>query len=172
MKYPKFILLIITILIATQIFSNKDFTLIQTLTTNLGYIGAFILGIMYVYSFTAAPATSLLLILATQQNILLTGLIAGLGSLTGDLIIFKLIRHSFDDEIQKLKKKKWIKKIKLPNFITILIAYVIIAAPLPDEIGVTLLAAHKKISTEVFSIFAYLLNTAGIFVVLIIGRLI
>ncbi len=91
------------------------------------------------------------------------------------LIIFKFIRYSFADEIEKLSKEKAIKHFnnKIPNllkkyFIPILACF-IIASPLPDEIGVSLLAASQSISTNFFSILSYVLNTAGIFVILLIG---
>lgn len=60
----------------------------------------------FTYGFTAAPATAILLILAREQNIVLAGFIAGFGALIGDAIIFKLIRHSFADEVEKLSKEK------------------------------------------------------------------
>ena len=50
-----------------------------------------------------------------------------------------------------------------------MVAGFIIASPLPDEIGVTMIAASKSISAKVFSVISYVLNTAGIFVILMIG---
>jgi len=48
----------------------------------------------------------------------------------------------------------------------------VIASPLPDEIGVSLLAGTTKISTRTFAILSYFLNTAGIFIVLLAGKVI
>ena len=177
-KYPKFLLLILTFIIAYVIFSGRSFLLVHDFLLSLGYFGTFLAGIMFVYGFTSAPATAILLILAKEQNILLAGFIAGFGALIGDLLIFKFIRHSFADEIEKLSKERLFNHVnnKLPimlkkYFIPVLAGF-IIASPLPDEIGVSLLAGSTTISTRIFSIVSYILNTAGIFIILMIGTVI
>ena len=174
-KYPKFLLLFITFLIAYLLFSGRTDTKFHVFIVSLGYFGTFLVGMLFSYGFTAAPATAILLVLGKEQNIIAAGLIAGLGALLADWAIFKLIRHSFKDEIEKLSNERTIrimhehipsfaKKYLLPVF-----AGFIIASPLPDEIGVTLLAIHRQISAGAFSLISYTLNTAGIFVILKIG---
>lgn len=175
-KYPKFLLLIFTIVIAFLLFRGKNFTLIQNFLHALGIFGGFFTGILFVYSFTAAPASAVFLILAKQQNIFLLGITGGIGALCGDLVIFYFIRHSFGDEIELLAKEKfivWINK-KIPKFIRYYVVPVlggiVIASPLPDEIGIALLAS-SKMSPRVFSMLSLFLNTAGIFVILCIGNI-
>ena len=103
-------------------------------------------------------------------------MIAGFGALIADLVIFKFIRSSFKEEVDKLSQEKIVQNINnhVPNslkrYLLPVFAGFIIASPLPDEIGVTLLAAVKPISIKIFSILSYVLNTAGIFVILIIGN--
>jgi uncharacterized membrane protein YdjX (TVP38/TMEM64 family) len=175
LRYPKFILLALTFVIAYLILEISDLTELRNFVASLGYFGAFISGIMYSYSFTAAPATAILLILAANKNIILTGIVAGIGALLADIIIFRFIRHSFADEIERLSKESFFKKIaqRLPRavdkYIVPVIAGIIIASPLPDEIGVSMLASCRIISVRIFMLLSYVLNTAGIFVVLIIG---
>ena len=134
------------------------------------------------YGFTAAPATSVLLIIAKEQNIFLSALIAGLGALVGDLILFKFIKYSFSfaEEIKEIKHEKVYVYLsgkingKMPSlfkkYLAVVFAGFLIASPLPDEVGVSLLAFSNKISTKIFSVLAYSLNTIGIFVVLLIGK--
>ncbi|MFA4834313.1 MAG: hypothetical protein WC619_05795 [Patescibacteria group bacterium] len=174
-KYPKLLFLIFTFVAAYLMFIGRDFSPLHTFLLSLGYFGTFLAGIFFTYGFTAAPATAILLILAKEQNILFAGFIAGFGALIGDLIIFKFIRYSFADEIKKLSKEKAIHYLnnKTPNllkkyFVPILAGF-IIASPLPDEIGVSLLATSQSISTKSFSILCYILNTTGIFIILLIG---
>ena len=177
-KYPKLLLLLLTFVIAYILFSGKTYLPFYNFLKTLNYLGVFLAGVFFAYSFTAAPATAILLILAKEQNILLTGFIAGFGALLGDLVIFRFIRHSFADEIKKLSKEKTLNSInnKFPNvlkkYLIPVLACFIIASPLPDEIGVSLLATSRFISTKIFSIISYTLNTAGIFIILIIGNLI
>ena len=101
-KYPKFLLFFITVMLSYIIFSNGASLPLKTSIISLGYIGTFIAGVFFAYSYTAAPATALFLILAKEQNILISGLVGGLGALVGDLVIFSFVSMSFKDEIRRL----------------------------------------------------------------------
>lgn len=175
-KYPKLFLLLITFLMAYGILAGQDFLPFHEFLLRLGYLGIFLAGILFAYGFTAAPATALLVVLSAEQNILLAGGIAGLGALVGDLVIFKWIRDSFGDEVQKLSREKEVRRMnkKLPHvlkrYLIPVLAGFIIASPLPDEIGVSLLAVSQTISPRLFSVISYVLNTAGIIVILLISR--
>ncbi|MBS3096182.1 hypothetical protein J4480_01970 [Candidatus Woesearchaeota archaeon] len=176
-KYPKFLLLFITFLIAYLMFYGKDYAPFRDFIAGLGYSGTFVAGIMFAYGFTAAPATAVFLILAQHQNIYLASLIGGLGALISDLFIFSFIRLSFVNEIRKLSKEKIVRYFngrlpgRLKEYLLPVVAGFIIASPLPDEIGVAMLAASKVISTKIFSVVSYALNTIGIFAVLFIGKI-
>jgi len=175
-KYPKFLLLFISFIFAYLLFYGNTYKPLHDFIVSMGYMGTFMAGIMFAYGFTAAPATAIFLILAQEQNILIAGLIGGLGALISDLLIFSFIRQSFSSEIKKLSREKIVRYLgsKTPNLLkkyaAPVLAGFIIASPLPDEIGVTMLAASKIIPLKVFSAVSYLLNTAGIYLILIIGR--
>ncbi|MDD5146103.1 MAG: hypothetical protein PHF44_04655 [Candidatus Pacebacteria bacterium] len=175
-KYPKFLLLFLTILLAYFIFKERNFIPIHDFFVSVGHFGSFLTGILFAYGFTAAPATAILFILAKEQNIILTGLIAGLGTVLADFIIFKLIKNSFSDEVEKLSEEKIIKKVFnfLPKvfkkYLLPVAASLIILSPLPDEIGICLLVASKRISFGKFAVISYVLNVIGIFLVLLIGK--
>lgn len=175
-KYPKFIFLFVTIIFAYILFYNRELSSLHFLFINLGYLGTFFAGILFVYGFTAAPATAILLISSQNQNILLACLTAGLGALLGDLVIFNFIRLTFSDEINKITEEKifiWLH-LKTPNLIKKyfipVFSGILIASPLPDEIGVSLIASNFNISLKSFSIIAFLLNAFGIFIILFIGK--
>ena len=175
-KYPKLLFLICTFIVAYFMFIGRDFLPFHNFLLSLGYLGTFLAGVFFTYGFTAAPATAMLLILSNEQNIFFAGFIAGFGALVGDLIIFKFIRYSFANEIEKISQEKAINYLnnKIPtllkkHFVSILAGF-IIASPLPDEIGVSLLATSRSISTKFFSVLSFSLNTAGIFAILLIGN--
>jgi len=173
--YPKFLLLSATIGIAYVLFQNQEMFGMAPILEKLHLFGIFIIGMAYAYGFTAAPATALLILLANNHNIILMGLIAGFGAYVSDILIFKFVRTSFVNEIISLKKERFIQSfsswispsIKKP--LMVILAGFFIASPLPDEIGVTLLAAVTTIQQRLFSILSFTLNTAGIFVFLLIG---
>lgn len=178
-KYPKLLFLFLTFVLAYLLFTGRDFQVLHEALQALGYAGTFIAGLLFAYGFTAAPATAILLILAKEQNIVIAGLTAGLGALAGDWIIFKLIRSTFSDEISRLSNGltngKMMKTINhtIPSIIKkhllMVIAGFVIASPLPDEIGVSLMAASRHISPRLFTVLSYVLNTTGIFIILLIG---
>ncbi|MBS3176297.1 hypothetical protein J4457_03610 [Candidatus Woesearchaeota archaeon] len=178
-KYPKLLLLLITIVIAFILFyEGRNYAPFHVFLISLGYFGTFLGGIFYAYGFTAAPATAILLVLAKEQNLILAVLIGGLGAVLSDFLIFSFIRHSFIDEINKLKKEKFVKSMTkngknmfgryykhiFPTF-----AGFLIASPLPTEIGVTMIASIKNLSVKKFMVIAYLLHSLGIFIILVIG---
>lgn len=175
LKYPKFLLLFLSFLVAYVLFYGRSSSALNSFILSLGFGGALLAGIMYAYGFTAAPATAIFLIMAPHQNIYLSGMIGGVGALLADLIIFEFIRDNFQDEIQMLSKEKVVifihqhtpKSIK--DLLLPVLAGLIIASPLPDEIGVALLASSRTISMQAFTMISLVLNTIGIFVVLLIG---
>lgn len=177
MKYPKLVLLIVTFLLAYFILRGEQLKPIHDFLVASGYLGTFLAGVGYSFGFTAGPATAVLLILSEHQSIPFAGFLGGLGALLGDLLIFRFIRYSFRDETEKLSREKIFVPIRnmisgpIERYVLPAIGFFIIASPLPDEIGVSLLASATPIQGKMFTVLSYVLNTAGIFAVLLIGRL-
>ncbi len=167
----KLLIFLLSFLLAYFIFYERDFTPIHNSLSKLSYFGTFITGSFYTYGFTSPIATSILLILAKEQNILLAAMVGSLGSLFGDLIIFNSVRYSFKEEIRKFsqKRKKPVNFIK--KYLLFIFGIIIIASPLPDELGISLLAFNNKLSSKEFAIISYLLNIIGILVILYLGKL-
>ncbi len=72
-----------------------------------------------------------------------------------------MIKNWFSVAVDILQTFLWSKKYFLP-----VIAGFIIATPLPDKMGVALLATLKIISSRVFFMISFLLNTIGIFIII------
>jgi len=176
-KYPKFTLLIFTFLLAYFLIASNDMTEARNIIAQSGALGAFLAGGLFTYGFTTATATAIFLIMSGSHDIVMTALVGGMGSVVGDLIIFKFIRSSFKDEIKKASNEKIIKKAnhavprKLRHYIRPLLGGMIIASPFPDEIGVGLLATDKRINQKMLIIISYIFNTLGIFIILLAGSL-
>jgi hypothetical protein len=81
-------------------FAGRSYASLHDILVFLSYFGTFLAGFLYVYAFTAAPATVILLTLAKEQNLLLEGFIASFGALLGDFTIFYFVRYSLSGEIQ------------------------------------------------------------------------
>ena len=96
-KYPKMVLIILTYAIAFAVFTNKSILPFDEGFSELGLLGFFFLGMLYSFSLTSGPASAFLLILGLQINPVLAAIVAGLGSLFADVILFTLIRYSLTD---------------------------------------------------------------------------
>ena len=135
-----------------------------------GYIGAFFAGILFVSTFTAATSALILLILAERLSPIELGLIAGLGAVVGDLTIFHIFKDGLFDEITDIynrfggKRMSRILNVKAFRWMLPVIGAIIVASPLPDEIGISLLG-FSKMSTTRFIVLSYILNSLGIFII-------
>ena len=175
--YPKLTALIICIIFAYYLFSNP---IVKTYVSHLGsygYFGVFIAGMLFAFGFTA-PFSVGFFISLNPSNIWIAGIIGGLGALVSDLIIFHMIKISFEDEFKKLRNSRPIVRImnlferSINETIKVYLMYafagILIASPLPDEAGVTMLAGLTKISAKNLAITSFILNTSGIIVLLML----
>jgi hypothetical protein len=136
-----------------------------------GYPGAFVTGIFFVSSFTVAPASVVLYHLANNLNSFLVAIFAGAGAVVGDYLIFRFFKDRIIEELKPLflrsSGKHLYKLFKTPYFAILLpvIGMVIIASPLPDEVGIGLLGASRLKNWQ-FITLTFLLNVIGIFLII------
>jgi hypothetical protein len=138
---------------------------------NWGYVGAFLAGALFVLSSTAAIGSVILFILAEKLSPLEIGIIAGLGAMVGDLTIFRFVKDNLANELEPLYERfggnhlNHVLHSKYFHWTLPLIGALIIASPLPDEVGVSLMGI-SKMKTHKFVFISFLLNAAGIFIVI------
>ncbi|MBI4990663.1 hypothetical protein HZB96_01050 [Candidatus Gottesmanbacteria bacterium] len=170
-KYKNLTLVFLGIVLALILSRIEAFHTFLLHLGNFGYIGAFIAGILFVNIFTVSTGALILLILAEQLSAIEIGLIAGLGAVVGDLIIFHLVKDDFSKELELIydkidSKHHFIKLLHSKYFHWTLpvVGAIIIASPFPDELGVTLMGI-SKMKTYKFVIVSFLLNSLGIFLI-------
>jgi len=140
-----------------------------------GYIGAFLAGMFFVSIFTAAPAGVVLFQIAEHLHPLEVAILAGLGAMTGDYLIFQYMRDKVFEEVSPLFRKVTTHKItKLfytPYFqwLTPFLGALFIASPGPDEIGIGLLGI-SHIKRWQFLLVTFFLNVSGILLVVLLAR--
>ncbi|MDP2934019.1 MAG: hypothetical protein Q8N81_07910, partial [bacterium] len=99
----------------------------------------------------------------------------GLGALIGDLIIFRFVKDRVSEHfyylmrVSKSERLFSIFKLKLFRWIIPFVGALIIASPLPDEIGVTMLGL-SKMKNSYFILLSFLLNSAGILIIGLIAK--
>lgn len=140
-----------------------------------GYLGAFITGVFFVSTFTVAPASIVLFHLSQDLHPILIAVCAGAGAVIGDLIIFRILKDGVFDELSPLFKRfegSYIATLfKTPYFAwsVPVMGAIIIASPLPDEIGIGLLGL-TKVTWWQFVLLAFVLNSTGIFIIVTLAK--
>ncbi len=174
-KLPKLFLLALFIIIAYLLFKQP---FVYDLMSNLGklsYPGIFIAGILISVGFSA-PIGLGILITMNPESIILASFIGGLGAMVTDLLIFALIKSSLTKEFRTLEKTKLIRKIEsivakeknilIRHYILYVFVGIVIATPLPDEIGVSILAGLTTIKPSKLAIISFFLHSLMFFIIL------
>lgn len=154
------------------------FTAVIDLIVKTGYFGALIGGILFVSVFTAVPAVFILLNLASAGlNIVLVAVIAALGAMLGDYLLLRFMEDKLAYELKPIALRLKIPQLvnflnqhRPTNWLLRLIGAIIIASPLPDEIGVGLLGLSKT-KRLLFLGTCFTLNMGGILAVLSLDKI-
>lgn len=134
------------------------------------FIGTIVIGMFYTSLFTAPAAVVALGGIATEQSIWLTAALGGFGAMLGDFIIFKFIRDHLSEDVMsvitlpKYQRMTLLLKRGWYHWMFMVVGAFIIASPLPDELGLTLLG-FAKTKTALFAPFSFLANAAGILII-------
>ncbi len=170
-KYKNLTFLFLSLLLALYLFRDETFHSYLLHLGNLGYIGAFIGGILFVSTFTVATATLILLVLSEGLNPIEIGLIAGAGAVIGDVLIFRFIKDNLTSEVKSLYAQvrgRHLTKVAHSRYFSWtlpVIGALLIASPLPDEIGISLMGI-SKMKFYNFLLLSFVLNSIGIFIVI------
>ncbi|MCX6782912.1 MAG: hypothetical protein NTZ20_02875 [Candidatus Levybacteria bacterium] len=170
-KYKNITFLLLSLVVAFFVLRNETIHNFLLHLGSFGYIGAFLAGILFVSTFTVATGAIILLVLAETLSPIEIGIIAGFGAVVGDFIIFRFVKDDLAREIKdiydKIDTNRHLKNVfqtKYFSWTLPVFGAVIIASPLPDEIGVSLMGI-SKLKTYQFLLISFILNAIGIFLV-------
>lgn len=154
--------------------------LVYNAILSLGSIGTFVAWFFYTSWFTSVPATTILLLLLSEQGLLMTRIVASIWAVLGDIALILLVKYSFEDEIQKISEESDIlhfislvaQKIagRYYKHLLPMIAGILISTPLPTEVGITLMTWLKTLKFRYFISIVWLLHVIGIFVILFFAQ--
>ena len=168
-------IIILSILVAVILAKTGALESLITSTRELRLIGSFIAGILFVSVFTVAPATVALGEIAQSNSVFVVAILGGLGALAGDWIIFRFIKDKVSEDLTGLLKLAkpgkltTLGKTKGLRWLIPLIGALIIASPMPDEIGIAMLGL-SKMKNSVFILLSFILNSAGILVIGLVAK--
>lgn len=169
-KYKNLLIGFLGVIFAFFLSIYEPFTALLLSMGTAGYVGAFFAGSLYTLSFTIPTSILMLSILSQNLSPLEVGIIGGLGAVITDFTIFRYIRDDLISEIKPLYDRfggdhvSHVFHSKYFHWTLPFIGALIIASPLPDELGVTLLGISKMKTLEFLPI-SFAMNSVGIFII-------
>ncbi|KKU12807.1 MAG: hypothetical protein UX18_C0010G0005 [Candidatus Azambacteria bacterium GW2011_GWC2_45_7b] len=165
----------LSILIAIILVKTKALVSILASSKELELFGSFIAGMFFTSVFTVAPATVVLVKIAQTNSIFLVAFFGGIGAMIGDLFIFQFVKNRLSKDVLYLLKKSKSERLSLIFHLKIfrwLLAFLgalVIASPLPDELGLMMMG-FSKMKTLFFIPLSFLLNSLGILIIGLIAK--
>ncbi|MEK7509372.1 MAG: hypothetical protein AAB605_01515 [Patescibacteria group bacterium] len=137
--------------------------------------GSFIAGAFFTSLFTLAPATVVLVEIAQVSNPWLVIAIGAAGAVVGDIFLFMFVRDSVSPGISTLfnvaqrRHLRALLRHPLLHWLLPAIGALVIASPLPDELGLALMGlSHTRLA--LFIPISYAMNFLGILTAVLIGK--
>lgn len=164
-------IIVLSVIVAVLLVQSHTIDSFLAASREFGHIGSFIAGIFFTSIFTTAPAIATLGEIAQNQGVVETALWASLGSVVGDMIIFRFVKDRMADHLAEilphkrgLRRFTRLLKFRFFRYLTFFVGGLIIASPLPDELGVSLLGLSKM--KEVYFVpLSFVFNFLGIAVI-------
>lgn len=170
-----FFIIVLSIVFAVLLAKYGVVQKILALFGGNGILLSFISGLFFTSAFTTAPSIVALTEIAKESSIYLVAIFGGMGALLGDIVIFKFIKdrvaEDIDFLIRKTKTRRFftIFRLHIWKWLTPFIGGLIIASPLPDEIGLMMLGL-SKVRISIFIAVSLVFNTLGIALISILSK--
>jgi len=167
-KYKGITLIFISIFLT--IFLSK-YNFLNELLFNLRHtplLGSFIAGILYVSASTAALGILMLSDLSKTLHPIEIAIVAGLGGVVADFVLFRFFKGDLIGEITPIYNKLGGKHLtrlmyhKYFRWSLPIVGAIIIASPFPDELGISLMGL-SRIKNYQFVLLSLVLDITGVF---------
>lgn len=142
-----------------------------------GIFASFVAGIFFTSVFTIAPSSVVLAGLAESVPIHSIAIWGALGALCGDIILFFFIKDRFAEDLRRSLKPSFLKHIfssfhlGFMKWLSPVLGALIIASPLPDELGLTLMGM-SKVRLAILIPVSFAMNAVGIYALLLLTNLV
>ncbi len=169
------IIILLSVVITVMLVRIGALQEILSVAEEATFIGSFIAGIFFTSVFTLAPAAIALAEISQFAPPLSVALWGGLGAACGDLILFLFVRDVFADDFAAVFPLRRLKRLLSPlhygsaRWLLPLIGALIIASPLPDELGIGIMGM-SKIKLWQFFIVSFVMNALGILAIAAIAH--
>ena len=165
------VIIMMSVIIMIFIIKTNALTVLLSSTKELEFLGSFIAGLFFTSILTTAPAIAALGEISQLTSIVNVAFFGAIGAVLGDLIIFRFIRDRFSEHLLGLiqqrndgKKVRIVHHLKFYRWLTFFLGGLIIASPLPDELGISLLG-FSRMNLKWFIPVSFVFNFIGILVI-------
>ncbi len=164
------LLILLSIVTAVLLVQTEGAERFITLFDGIRHLDTVIAGMFFTSIFTTAPAIALLGELAQQQSIYTVAFFGAIGAVAGDYLLFRFVRDRFSEDVKfLLRRSTWVRipavfETKLFHRILPFLGALIIASPLPDELGLALLGL-SNVSDRAFFPISFAFNFLGILLI-------
>ncbi|MEK7212195.1 MAG: hypothetical protein AAB686_00775 [Patescibacteria group bacterium] len=169
------LIILISVAVGIVLWKTQAIAGVLGLAGEVDVLVSFLAGVFFASIFTVVPATVVIVEMAGHYSLFWLAFFGGLGALCGDYIIFRFVRDRVSDSLITLLRRhsseRWLAifHLRLFRHLMPLIGAIIIASPLPDELGLTIWGL-SKLPTKYFVPLSFSLNALGILVIGLIAR--
>ena len=170
------IIIVFSVILAIILVRAGTLNFLLISTREIGFLSSFMAGIFFVSVFSVAPATVVLAEIAKSTPVLWVAFFGGMGALVGDLVIFHFIKDRLAEDISYLIEKNGSKRlfeifrIRLFRWLIPFLGALVVASPLPDELGLMMMG-FSKMKTSLFIPLSFILNFLGILAIGYIAKI-
>lgn len=167
--------LLIGLAVAVFLLITPSVERILTSSMETEVLASFVAGIFFTSIVTTPAAIVAFIEMGTANSPWLVAFIGGFGAVIGDFVLFRFVETHFNKDLEQFLKTRRLRNVfSLSRFrsFTWLLPFVgglIIASPLPDELGVTLLGV-TKLPPKTFVLISYLSNFLGILLITLAAK--
>lgn len=180
-KFPKLLAFIASICFAYVLYKTGAFHWIEMHLDGASYASMLLAGFLFSFGFTSPLAAAYFFEVSHLVNPFIAALLAALGATLSDMSIFQFTKLSFHDEIARIKETRlilWLHGLshhegishEFRNTLRWILACVVIASPLPDEVGMTFIVSFTHLKGWKLTSLCMVLNTIGILFIMLLGR--
>lgn len=170
-------IIVLSVLVAVLLVRTNVLASFLASAGQMNIFGALIAGMFFTSIFTTAPAIAALGEISLFQGIFYTALFGAVGSMLGDLIIFRIVRDRFSEHVLEIlthqsiwRRFHLLFKRRFFRWITFFVGGFILASPLPDELGIAFLG-FSKMRVKYFILLSFSFNFLGILLIGLAARL-
>ena len=161
------VVVLVSILVALALSRSGFFHDFFQVSVESELVGILIAGLLFTSIFTTPLSIAMFVSLAPVVDPFVMAGVGALGAVLGDLILFGLVRHSMREDVEHLMSLPRYRRFfaifhrRMFRWVLPFVGALIIASPLPDELGIGLMGMTRMKPRTLVGI-SYVMNALGI----------